>query len=131
MMRGSNGGTTALPEDRQWSPHQSEREKLRRLRHGWAAFEKLCKKDTYLHGTRERMLDLMAEKYTDTRSAEVASMMVVQTATMQAEESGAELSTCLNILLNQIEANFDAAGGTKAQVAPGWLMKPRPRRTSG
>jgi len=123
-MRGSNGGTTALPEGRQWSAHQSEREKLRRLRQNWGIFEKLCKKDEYLRGTRERMLDLMAEKYEDTRAAEVAAMMVARTAMAQAAEIGETVSTCLNLVLNQIEANFDALG--KAQVAPGWLMKPRP-----
>jgi len=126
-MRGSNGGTTVLPEGRQWSAHQGEREKLRRLRHNWTAFEKLCKKDEYLNGTRERLLDLMAEKYEDVRVAEVAAMMVANTAMVQAKEIGSEVSSCLNIMLNQIEANFDALA-KKPQVAPGWLMKPRARR---
>jgi len=107
-------------------PHDGQRAKLRRLRQSWAAFEKACAKDEYLRGTRERLLDVMAEKYPGSdQAAEVACQMVVATARGQADAAGGEFPTLLNVLLNQIESNLDG-GPARAQVPPAWLLKPRP-----
>lgn len=40
MPRGSNGGTTPLPEGYQWVPHVGRRQQMRELKRNWKRFTK-------------------------------------------------------------------------------------------
>jgi len=80
--RGSNGGTTPLPEGKGWRPHVGTRQKLRGLQQNWAQFEKLCAKDEWAKATRERLLDAVAED----PSPEFTAMNIALGAKLAADE---------------------------------------------
>lgn len=111
--RGSCGGTSPLPEGKNWRPHVGTRQQLRGLRQNWALFEKLVKKagpDSYAHATRERLLDAVAEEPGAEYSAmniALGSYLAVQ-ATRPGPVTSENWIKALNEALNHYEAVADA-----------------------
>lgn len=80
--RGSNGGTTLLPEGKGWRPHSGNQQKRRSLRQCWVQFEKLCAKDTWYNTTRERLLDAVQ----DEPDAEYAALNIAMGAKLASDQ---------------------------------------------
>ncbi len=124
MTRGSCGGTSLLPEGKQWLAHCGQRQQRRNLERSWKAFEALCATDDYAKGTRERLIELMSEHYPEeVTKAEWACMMVVMTAKLRVEEMGrSDLLTETNLILNSLETKFaEEAAKPHPRVAPSWF----------
>jgi hypothetical protein len=80
--RGSNGGTTPLPEGVSWRPHVGRRQRERGLRQAWAQFEKLCRVNPWYATTRERLLDAVQ----DEPDAEYAAMNIALGAKLASDQ---------------------------------------------
>lgn len=111
-MRGSNGGTSPVPEGKCWAPHCGTRQRLRVLARNWARFEKLCSRDVYAQATRERLLDAVA----DDPAAEYAAQHLALAAQLAADESKQDVVNVLNQLLNKFEENAAAAPAVEGAV---------------
>jgi len=80
--RGSNGGTTRLPEGKSWAPHTGERQKLRNLRRTWKRFENICAKEPRYRVAREALLDAVV----DDPTPEFAAMNICLGSLIASEE---------------------------------------------
>lgn len=99
MPRGSNGGSTRLPEGKQWIPHVGNRQRLRELRRSWRWFEKLAAKSGTYHAAREEVIDCIARNV-DPKHDEVASWMLVHAARVKARDTGKPF---LDLVARQID----------------------------
>jgi len=85
--RGSNGGTTPLPEGKCYRPHAGNQQKMRGLRQCWAQLEKLSAKDPWMRETRERLLDAVMNE----PMPELAAMNIALGSKLAADEKRAWL----------------------------------------
>jgi hypothetical protein len=85
--RGSNGGTTPLPQGKAWRPHIGNQQKMRGLRQCWAQLEKLSAKDPWMRETRERLLDAVV----DEPMPELAAMNIALGSKLASDEKRAWL----------------------------------------
>lgn len=94
--RGSSGGTSPLPEGKQWLPHFGARQRLRELKKSYRRFEKIVRADRgRLREARDRLFDVIAENVAP-ELEELAAMTAIHAALVKSSETGKPIEDFLD-----------------------------------
>ena len=105
-MRGSNGGTTPLPEGKNWLPHTGRRQIMRELSRSWRWFEKKCAKSDTYSAARDDLIDCIARNVGPASfpEDELATLFTVHAARVKSNDTARPFLDVLATAMRELDA---------------------------